>query len=245
MSEIFGTRWVATFGERASDTWRKVLAGLTPEEIARGIEHCATRYVGEWPPTPGLFVRFCRPALDYDGAFLHAVEQLARRRSEASQDWSYPGIRPEALFWATANLSGEMLTGTYDRLRSRWKHALDSAVGSTTLEPIPAMAPRIAYRASCSKEIAERHIAEMRAMLADIDKKQEDFSVSTPSVAPNIVDDLAAMLRDVGVTVPEQDSRIDIWAHSGKSQLAIDAAAVLRRHRGDDPITLDEIGREI
>lgn len=55
MTEIYGHRWTATFGESAdsnpaAETWGKGLAGVTGEQLADGLRACITS-ADPWPPT--------------------------------------------------------------------------------------------------------------------------------------------------------------------------------------------------
>jgi len=67
MAEVYGHKWVSSYGQGVSDdgeltdvaqTWAKGLSGVTPEQFARGLEHCVKS--GEaWPPTLPEFRQFC------------------------------------------------------------------------------------------------------------------------------------------------------------------------------------------
>lgn len=175
MAQIFGTRWTSTFGETPTQAWRVAITDLSGKEIARGVNHCLTKHTGEWPPAPGMFRNYCRPAIDYEAAFIHAVHQLAMRRAEREQDWNcgQPNISPEALFWACSSMSGDMLTGTFEKLRSRWKVALDMAVADQQLQPIPAMAPRISRKHGGPTETGKQAIEDIRAVLMPRSRKPD------------------------------------------------------------------------
>lgn len=63
MTEIYGHRWSATFGEStegnsAADTWAKGLAGITPAQLADGLKACITSS-DPWPPTLPEFRAMC------------------------------------------------------------------------------------------------------------------------------------------------------------------------------------------
>lgn len=62
MSEIYGHRWVSSYGDNAGGaaarTWASGLAGLAGEQIARGISGCMTS-AEPWPPTLPEFRRLC------------------------------------------------------------------------------------------------------------------------------------------------------------------------------------------
>ena len=81
MAEIYGQRWTAAYGEDAvsgaGDTWAKGLVGITPQQLARGLEACITR-ADPWPPTLPEFRALCLgiPTL------LQVREDLARADTE-------------------------------------------------------------------------------------------------------------------------------------------------------------------
>ena len=167
MSEIFGHRWTTGTGDKPTLMWTKAIADLSPEEIARGIDHCIKTPM-EWPPTPGMFRNFCRPAIDYERAYLTAVEQLSRRRGELPQCWVVPdaGIAAKCLFWAASGMATDMLTTPFDRIRARWKAALDAAIADESkLDDIPAMAPRISKLPTGTTGTGEQTLAELRKKL--------------------------------------------------------------------------------
>lgn len=67
MAELYGFRWTSQHGECDADgTWARVLSGLTPGQLARGLQTCAdvgaSRARGgeeDWPPTAGEFLGYC------------------------------------------------------------------------------------------------------------------------------------------------------------------------------------------
>jgi len=63
MTEIYGHRWSATFGEStdgnsAADTWAKGLAGITGVQLADGLKACIASSE-PWPPTLPEFRAMC------------------------------------------------------------------------------------------------------------------------------------------------------------------------------------------
>lgn len=76
MADLYGHRWTSAYGastetvsgrggplERLTDTvetWRRVLRGITTDEIAAGIGRCIER-AEPWPPTAPQFRERCRP----------------------------------------------------------------------------------------------------------------------------------------------------------------------------------------
>jgi hypothetical protein len=62
---MYGHRWTSNYGAEDDGTWRKGLAGLTPEQIGQGLVKCLERKPppGEedWPPTLTEFRAMCLP----------------------------------------------------------------------------------------------------------------------------------------------------------------------------------------
>lgn len=63
MTEIYGHRWSATFGEStdgnsAAETWAKGLAGVTGSQLADGLKACIASS-DPWPPTLPEFRAMC------------------------------------------------------------------------------------------------------------------------------------------------------------------------------------------
>lgn len=62
---MYGHRWTSNYGVEDDGTWRKGLAGLTPEQIGVGLVKCLERRrpPGEedWPPTLTDFRAMCLP----------------------------------------------------------------------------------------------------------------------------------------------------------------------------------------
>lgn len=143
--------------------WDHELAGHTSEELARGIAACRTR---DWPPTLPEFLKLCRPALDYERAFLEAVEQM-RRREIGDDRWS-----SAAVFWAAGKLGSDIHAHPYNALKARWQKALDEAVEDIKAGRSPSEVPQRRAslpppgQCSVSREEARRRIAAARDLLA-------------------------------------------------------------------------------
>lgn len=69
MAAAFPSRWTPSMGETpqhpdgsltvAGDTWARGLAGLTGEQLARGLEMAIAASTGGWPPTLPVFKAWC------------------------------------------------------------------------------------------------------------------------------------------------------------------------------------------
>ncbi|WP_090634970.1 hypothetical protein [Nitrosomonas marina] len=115
----------------AKKVWSEDLAGYTPEEITRGLQ---TRY--DFPPSVDQFMKACRPSLDYERAFVTAVEQM-RRRQDAKDVWENP-----AIYWAAVKLGGDLNNYPYQSIKSRWHKALDNAVQDIRNGKLPDEVPQ-------------------------------------------------------------------------------------------------------
>src|SRR5690606_24389157 len=61
MAEIYGHRFTSPFGDsesHAARTWAKGLAGVTPQQLANGLEACIVS-ADPWPPTLPEFRARC------------------------------------------------------------------------------------------------------------------------------------------------------------------------------------------
>lgn len=66
MAEMYGHRWTSSYGtDDRNGTWRKGLAGLTPQQIGTGLVACLKRRPRDgdedWPPTLAEFRAMCLP----------------------------------------------------------------------------------------------------------------------------------------------------------------------------------------
>ena len=62
MSGIFFNKWTTQAGDSPSKVWINGLADLSADDIATGINACATR-VDKWPPNLPEFRAMCKPAV--------------------------------------------------------------------------------------------------------------------------------------------------------------------------------------
>ena len=82
MEDRYGDLWAQRFGgvpkDRLMRTWAEDLSDLSGEEIACGLRACRDH---KFVPSLPDFRALCRPPIDFDGALLEAIEQMARRES--------------------------------------------------------------------------------------------------------------------------------------------------------------------
>lgn len=167
MEDRYGSMWADRYGafprERVKRSWAEDLADISRDELTRGVSACRDR---KFPPTLPEFRELCRPALDYERAFIEAVEQM-RKREHGEDRWSSP-----AVFWAACKLGGDLRAYPWQSIRGRWQAALDEAIDGLRTGKTPAEIPprREALPApgqtSVSPEVARQRLAEIRDSLA-------------------------------------------------------------------------------
>jgi hypothetical protein len=136
----------------AITVWTEELAGLTGEEIKRGL---AAKF--KYPPSSDDFVLACRPEVGAgDEALFHrAVEELVKRRNRQPQTWPFPG-----LYWTTVRVGGDMLILDYKAISGRWRAALAACRDKT--ESVPDVAKDRALPApTMTREEADKRMAEI------------------------------------------------------------------------------------
>lgn len=144
----------------AKKVWAEDLAGYTPEEITRGLQ---TRY--DYPPSVDEFMRACRPSLDYERAFVEAVEQMVLRKTGKDR-WSNP-----AVFWAAVKLGSDLTNFPYPAIKGRWKSALDKVTEEIRNGDLsPEIPPRVRAlpapgKTSISPEEVKKRFAEIYEIL--------------------------------------------------------------------------------
>lgn len=58
MTEIYGHRWLSSYGLTPNDSWRRGLAGITGQQIANGLSRMLEQG-SDWPPTLPQFRALC------------------------------------------------------------------------------------------------------------------------------------------------------------------------------------------
>lgn len=136
LAAMYGARfadlWRGADIEHVKRVWAEELSDYTRDEIARGVAACRSR---DWPPTLPEFLKLCRPAMDYERAFIEAVEQMHKRGSGADR-WSSP-----AVYWAAAELGKDLSVYPYAHIAKRWQAALDEAGSRVASGDLPAEIP--------------------------------------------------------------------------------------------------------
>jgi hypothetical protein len=169
-------RLAAYYGSRFADMWRGCdlaeikrvwaaeLGAFSREELARGADACRTR---DWPPTLPEFLKLCRPALDYERAWLEACEQMARRESGEDR-WSTP-----AVYWAAVRIGRDLQALPYSAMKTRWATALDFAECDIRCGRTPNMVPAKLMElpnsggTMVSRDEARRRLDEIKTKLGE------------------------------------------------------------------------------
>jgi hypothetical protein len=63
MAEVFGHRWVSSFGDEPNQSWIDGLADMTPEDLRFGLS-ALKGWRDEWPPNLLQFRALCRPTIE-------------------------------------------------------------------------------------------------------------------------------------------------------------------------------------
>lgn len=140
------TRFSGMYGSKFADLWSgcdiagvraiwaEDLGGFSGDEIRRGIDACKTR---TFPPTLPEFVSLCRPPLDFEAAFHHAISQMHNRRNGEPDRWN-----SKAIYWAAASLGVDLMQ-EYRSLEKRWKATLAEFIADEPLPDIPEAMPQL------------------------------------------------------------------------------------------------------
>jgi len=60
MQEAYGHQWNSQYGEEPTETWGRLLTGISPDQIKDGLEKLKTRE-DTWPPNAQEFRQLCLP----------------------------------------------------------------------------------------------------------------------------------------------------------------------------------------
>lgn len=149
MNSMYGHKWSSTYGPTdKGDTWRKVLTGITPRQLADGLNHLAT-HGDAWPPSAPEFRKFCLEA--------------------KSQQAGLPD--PETALH-------EAMINAYSPSRSKWTHAAIYHAGKATgwhdLKTATSENKGLVERFKRNYEIASKRVMNGEDLSADIPLGLED-----------------------------------------------------------------------
>ena len=158
MEDRYGDLWAQRFGgvpkDRLMRTWAEDLADLSGEEIACGLRACRDH---KFVPSLPDFRALCRPPIDFDGALLEAIEQMARRESGRDR-WSHP-----AIYWAAAKIGAyDLGRKTLRDLDAEWRKAFGDQMALGQWPEIPERLPALpAPGQTHNREVGGETIAAM------------------------------------------------------------------------------------
>lgn len=133
LTALYGARftrmWEDVDPESMIGTWSWELAGLTMQEIERGLARC-----GEHPPTVRAFRALCRTQqADEEAAFYEAAQ-----RWPAREGWSSP-----AVYWAALAVGDDVKKQPYNEIKGRWRLAYSHAIAAAQPLPPAQAAPAV------------------------------------------------------------------------------------------------------
>ena len=108
--------------------------GVTMLEVKAGLDNCIKKYK-DWPPNFPQFLECCRPEIDYEAAFLEAVEQM-RLRGSGKDKWSHC-----AVYCAAVKLGNDINNFPYQSIKTRWKAAIDDSMAKIESGELPSSVP--------------------------------------------------------------------------------------------------------
>jgi len=168
---LYPKRWKDQFDspsrvDLSKQCWGEELdeQGITFDEVKQGLKRCISMY--DWPPSFPEFIKACRPSIDYERAFLEAIEQM-RLRDNGKDQWSNP-----AIYWAAVKLGSDLKNNPYQSIKTRWKEALDKSVDEVKSGVLPStIPPRLTAlpslgKTSISPEESKKRFAEIHEILS-------------------------------------------------------------------------------
>lgn len=163
MSEIYGHRWVSSYGAVPSDTWARGLAGFTGAQIARGLAACL-KTTEEWPPSLPAFRDRCLTVQNVPEANTawEDAHAIARR-------WKRPADCLHPAIWHALSQIGDFTHLDTDVLEKRFRRNYEQAARMTDFAPIPQPLPRPDdVRTNYPPEVRARAAAEGLAKLDEM-----------------------------------------------------------------------------
>jgi hypothetical protein len=161
MTEVFGYRWASAYGTTdQSGTWSKGLAGLTAEDIGRGVRRVIDLGM-EWPPSLPEFRKLCEP--DEVDLGLPTMDQAYRAASR--RDWSlHPAVYHAAKIVGVWDLEQKPEHITRPRFADAWESIIKRIRSGEMLEG-PIDAPRIERSKESRQAYGRHHLENIRQML--------------------------------------------------------------------------------
>lgn len=166
MGQLYGHRWLSSYGEADDGTWLAGLQGVTPEQLAIGVQHCVQR--GEsWPPSMPEFRSRCRP-LPQDLGIVNEIEAYREAVKGAGaitqHPWSHPVVYHAAKhvgFWSLLHWPESK---TFPRFRDAYFAAVEQFMQGEAM-PLPARTSVKQITRQPDPEKAKAALAKIKAML--------------------------------------------------------------------------------
>lgn len=129
---MYPNKWRMQFAnEQAIQNWRSAWAmafaedRITTQEVAAGLKVCRQQY--DWPPSLTEFLKACRPPIEPEAAYHHAVRQMGYRHSKVAAERAREAWQHAAIYWAAAELGSDLLSCQFSQVKNRWLAALQKA----------------------------------------------------------------------------------------------------------------------
>jgi hypothetical protein len=150
--------WAALDPNDLKRAWAEELAGLSGEEIKRGLEKC--KFLN-FPPTLPEFFKLCRTVqkLSPESAFYDAVDQMAKRE-KGDDTWSHP-----AIYWTAVRIGAfDLRNNTWQIIKARWTVEFEKVMNNSSWPPIPKAVDLLPKpgQTSISREEAAKRVEEIR-----------------------------------------------------------------------------------
>ncbi len=161
MTEVFGYRWASAYGTSdQSGTWAKGLAGLTGDDLARGVRKVIELGM-DWPPSMPEFRKLCLPS----EADLGLPEFEQAYRAAARLDWTlHPAVYAAAKIVGTYKLRYDAESSTRPKFEKAWDSVVERIRRGEVLEQ-PVDVPRLERCERTRKDAGRAYVAKMRAIL--------------------------------------------------------------------------------
>lgn len=177
LSGMYPRKFLSLFKDQGQiENWKAVWAdalhseGITPDEVAKGLQLCLTRY--DWPPELPEFMQLCRPPIEPEAAYYEAIRMMRYRYSSNEQERALENWSNPAIFFAASRIgSHDLKVIPFDKIGKRWRGELDDAATKVRAGIYPATVPaRKVELPQPEKKIdpakAQENIERLRGILA-------------------------------------------------------------------------------
>lgn len=140
--------------------WEQKLRGFSREELIRGYNALDTQ---KRPPNVPVFLKLCRPDVNFESAYFEAVKGISDRRVGKVGEWSHP-----AIFWAAASMTHDLLNMSHGQVKPRFDAKLEKELQKGQWEPIPEamqpLPPPVVDRQK-SRQKAEKALSHIKSFI--------------------------------------------------------------------------------